>query len=192
MKSNDQILLEEAYERVWRSIRESSIAGSKPSYYYKGANCTVDLVIVYKGRILLIKRKAGGVEGGKWAIPGGFIDTDAKKGEVFSFGGETPKEAALREVAEETNLDLSPVPDLSNRLIEVGVYEGDSRDPRDSEEAWSKSYAFTITLQDEDGVDFSRMRGLDDASDAKWFRIEELPSNIAFDHAKIIQDALNK
>lgn len=189
MKSKDQILLERAYERV---LLESSVSGSKPSYYYKGANCTVDLVIKYQNRILLIQRKAGGVEGGKWAIPGGFIDTDAQRGEEFRFGRETPKEAALREVQEETNLDLSTVPDIGSRLKEVGAYEGNSRDPRDNEESWSKSYAFTITLQDEDGIDFSKMRGMDDASDAKWFSIDKIPTNMAFDHAKIIRDALNK
>lgn len=183
MKFKDQQLLEEAYEKVRRILLENS-------YYYKGANCTVDLVIKHRNKILLIQRKAGGVEGGKWAIPGGFIDTDAQKGEKFRFGKETPKQAALREVQEETNLDLSSIRNINSRLVEVGVYEGNSRDPRDNEESWSKSYAFTITLEDEDGIDFSGMRGLDDASDAKWFPIDKLPSNLAFDHARIIEDAL--
>jgi 8-oxo-dGTP diphosphatase len=188
VKSKDQRLLEEAYEKVLGSI--SGV--KKQPYWYLGANSTVDLVVIYKRKILLIQRKAGGVEGGKWAIPGGFIDTKSQKGEVYRIGKESPKEAALREVQEETNLDLSSIPNISSRLKEVGVYEGNSRDPRDNEEAWSKSYAFTITLNDDDGVDFSSMRGLDDASDAKWFPIERLPSNLAFDHSSIIQDALNK
>jgi len=188
MKSRDQQLLEEAYRKVLENV--SGV--KKQPYWYLGANCTVDLVVMYKGKILLIQRKAGGVEGGKWAIPGGFIDTESQKGEVYRIGKESPKQAALREVQEETNLDLSSVPNIGSRLKEVGVYEGNYRDPRDNDEAWSKSYAFTITLRDEDGVDFSAMRGMDDASDARWFSIAKLPSDLAFDHGQIIKDALSK
>ncbi len=64
--------------------------------------------------------------------------------------------------------------------------------PLTNDEAWSKSYAFTITLRDEDGVDFSAMRGMDDASDARWFSIDKLPSDLAFDHGQIIKDSLDK
>jgi ADP-ribose pyrophosphatase YjhB (NUDIX family) len=188
MKSKDQILLEEAYRKVLENV--SGIKNQ--SYWYLGANCTVDLVVIYKGKILLIQRKAGGIEGGKWAIPGGFIDTDSQKGEVYRIGKESPKQAALRELQEETNLDLSSVPNIGSRLKEVGVYEGNNRDPRDNDEAWSKSYAFTITLKDEDGVDFSAMRGMDDASDARWFSVDKLPSDLAFDHAQIINDSFGK
>jgi len=31
---------------------------------------------------------------------------------------------------------------------------------------------------------------MDDASDAKWFPIDQLPSEIAFDHRKIIKSAM--
>ena len=159
-------------------------------YRYPGPNCTVDLVIIYNNKLLLIQRK-GKVEGGKWAIPGGFIDTNSKKGEPFQFGRETPRQAALREVTEETNLYLANIPNINKRLKEVGVYEGNGRDPRDNDEAWSKSYAFTLTLSDKDDVDFAKMRGMDDASDAKWFPVNQLPTNLAFDHEKIIRTALN-
>ena len=33
---------------------------------------------------------------------------------------------------------------------------------------------------------------MDDAEDAKWFPIDKIPTNMAFDHEKIIRDALNK
>ncbi len=70
---------------------------------------TVDIIIRFKGGIVLIERKnppAG------WALPGGFVDV-----------GESVEEAAVREAREETSLDV--------RLIEqFHVYSDPNRDPR--------------------------------------------------------------
>ena len=62
------------------------VAPKKNPYWYKGANRTVDLVTTRthptQGRqMLLIKRAKGAVEGGKWALPGGFVNTSTAKGE---------------------------------------------------------------------------------------------------------------
>jgi 8-oxo-dGTP pyrophosphatase MutT (NUDIX family) len=48
---------------------------------------------------LILTRRAGGLRrhAGQWALPGGRLD-----------GGETPEEAALREMAEEVGLQLGP------------------------------------------------------------------------------------
>ena len=188
--NKDQQLLEEAY----MSIVESGMdwGSSEQPYWRPGPNPTVDLVLVYNNKILLIKRGSGGAEANKWAIPGGFIDTSAKKGEPFTMDKELPKQAALRELEEETKLDLTSASDIGSRMIEVGVYEGDQRDPRDNENAWSRSHVFALVLTDKDGIDINSARGSDDASEAKWFDINKLPSPLAFDHEKIIQDALSK
>ena len=188
MKTRDQHFLEEAYQKILleKDYWESSIQ----PYRYKGRNPTVDLVIFYKSQVLLIKRKEWGVEGGKWAIPGGFVDTKAKKGEEFRFDKETPRQAALREVLEETHLDLNKIPYGISRLKEVGIYEGNSRDPRDNKESWSRSYVFTLALKEEDGIDFSQIQEGDDASEAQWFSLKNLPTPLAFDHSKILHDAL--
>jgi 8-oxo-dGTP diphosphatase len=159
------------------------------NYRYKGPNPTVDNIVLKKDadgyKILLIKRKAG-VEGGKWALPGGFIDTNAKRGEEWKPGRETPKQAAIRELQEETGLYIA---NLENMIVPVGVYEGSGRDPRDTKDAWSKSYAFGIVLPEEYAN--KKVSGQDDAEDARWFDIKQLPT-LAFDHKTIVGDGLNK
>src|SRR5664280_1657667 len=59
---------------------------------------TADVIIVNeKNEILLVKRASNLVNGGKYAIPGGFVDRD-----------ETVIEAGIREVLEETGYEVKP------------------------------------------------------------------------------------
>jgi 8-oxo-dGTP diphosphatase len=159
-------------------------------YRYTGANPTVDLVVLRQGEsgleVLLIKRGSGSVEGGKWAIPGGFVNTTAKPGERWKDGQtESIADAAIRELEEETGLRITP--ELRRGLRSVGIYQGGGRDPRDNKISWSISYAYTVTIPRGVG---NRVRGMDDASDAKWFPVERLPPRLAFDHKDILTDAL--
>ncbi|MDP2766382.1 MAG: NUDIX hydrolase [Candidatus Methanoperedens sp.] len=72
---------------------------------------TVDALIIYEGKIVLIKRKNPPFED-RFALPGGFVEV-----------GETVEEAVVREAKEETGLDIG--------LIKLqGVYSDPSRDPR--------------------------------------------------------------
>ncbi len=72
----------------------------------------VDVVVeLPSGEIVLIKRKYEPFKG-YWALPGGMLEI-----------GETVEQAAIREVREETGLDVS-----ITRL--VGVYSEPNRDPR--------------------------------------------------------------
>ena len=66
------------------------------------------------------------------------------------------------------------------------MYEGGGRDPRDNSEGWSKSHAFTMTIPHTQG---DEVRGMDDAVGASWHSINKLPE-LAFDHAKILSDAM--
>jgi 8-oxo-dGTP diphosphatase len=56
----------------------------------------VHLVLVEGGNILLSRRANTGYEDGKWSVPAGHLD-----------GGETVREAAVREAAEEIGVTLS-------------------------------------------------------------------------------------
>jgi ADP-ribose pyrophosphatase YjhB (NUDIX family) len=94
-----------------------------------------------------------------WALPGGFIDY-----------GESAEEAAVREAAEETSLRVTEL-----RLF--GVYSEPDRDPRHH----TLTVVFTARCE---GVP----RAADDAAQIGVFPRESLPSPIAFDHAKILDD----
>ena len=127
-----------------KQIKKDDYWGSEQQPFWRpGANPTVDLVLIHNGKVLLIKRNSKSkTEVGKWAIPGGFIDTNADKGEPFKFERETPKQAAIRELTEETGLYIANIKNVGERLKSVGVYEGNKRDPRDNKESWSQSHVF--------------------------------------------------
>lgn len=72
---------------------------------------TVDALVIYQGKLVLIKRKNPPYQN-KFALPGGFVEI-----------GETVEMAAVREAKEETGLDI-------RHLKLLGVYSDPSRDPR--------------------------------------------------------------
>ena len=120
----------------------------------------VDVVIPSEAGVVLIRRGSEPFEG-KWALPGGFVDV-----------GETVREAAVREVAEETGLAVEV-----SRL--VGVYSEPDRDPR----GHNVSVAFLAHV-----LGGQQMQAASDAAE-----VEVLDPNtveLAFDHSLIIADAM--
>ena len=111
-------------------------------------------------KLLLIQRKNEPCKG-KWAFPGGFMDID-----------ETTVDAARRELKEETGL-------VVGELHRVGIFDAVDRDPR--ERIITVAY---YTILDKP----AEVSGLDDAAQAKWFLLTELP-DLAFDHKEILQEA---
>jgi len=123
---------------------------------------TVDMIILLKDNsIILIKRKKAPFAE-HWALPGGFIEY-----------GETAEHAAIRETKEETGLDVEIM-----KL--VGVYSDPKRDPR------GHVIAIAFLAREIGG----NLVASDDAKAVKVFKITEIPKNLAFDHAKILKDAL--
>jgi len=122
---------------------------------------TVDIIILIKNEIVLIRRMNPPYQG-KWALPGGFVDI-----------GETVEEAAVREAAEETGLDVE-------LLDMVGVFSDPGRDPR--------GHTVTICFI---GMGHGTLKASSDAQDVGLFDLDDLP-HLAFDHEMIIQGAVEK
>ena len=135
------------------------------TYEYPRPSVCVDIIVLSKIEekifILLIERKHPPFEN-YWALPGGFVEMN-----------ETLEQSALRELLEETGLQLK-------KLKQFAAYGDPGRDPRGR--TVSIIYYAFIEKQ------INPIAG-DDASKAKWIKIEELPA-LAFDHKKIIEDFL--
>ena len=137
-------------------------------YEYSRPALTVDTVAISgtrdARRVLLIRRGAEPYMG-RWALPGGFVDE-----------GERIVDAARRELAEETGLAWG------GELIEVGSFGDPGRDPR----GWNVCVAWLAVL----GEAAPAVCGGDDAAEAAWFSLDELPVPLAFDHDAILAAAL--
>lgn len=134
-------------------------------YKYPHPAVTTDSVVFgFDGRtlhILLIER---GIEPykGMWALPGGFLKMD-----------ETADQCAMRELQEETG-----VTDVY--LEQFHTFSDIKRDPR--ERVLTVAYFALVRKSD------YRLIAGDDAANASWFEINELPP-LAFDHIDIINFA---
>ena len=179
---------EEVLERLRASAPWPS---TRDPYWHQGVNPVVDVVVLREGatpgslELLAIRRdEDAAAEPGAWALPGGFQGTGAPRGTPWTPGLETAEEAAVRELREETGLDLTTV---VHDLVHAGDFEGEGRDPRDTPEAWSRSRAFAILLPP--ALASAPVAGGDDACDARWLDVAALP-RLAFDHARILRRAL--
>jgi 8-oxo-dGTP diphosphatase len=138
------------------------------TYEYPRGALTVDCVVFGLDddelKVLLIKRALAPFLN-HWALPGGFVHVD-----------ETLEDAARRELHEETG--------LSDVYLEQLYTFGDlDRDPR--ERVISVAYYALVKMSG------YRVHAATDAAEAAWFGVQDVP-NLAFDHAKILQVALER
>jgi ADP-ribose pyrophosphatase YjhB (NUDIX family) len=126
---------------------------------YKNRAVTVDAVVLDGGRVLLIRR-ANEPYKDFWALPGGYMDFD-----------ETAGEACLRELAEETGIKAGGV-------FFIGEFSQPGRHPE-------QCVSLAFLIREWTGTPAAA----DDAAAARWFPLSNLPSNLAFDHSKIIECA---
>jgi len=130
---------------------------------------TVDAVVfTYSGnraKVLLINRGKEPFKG-KWALPGGFVEID-----------EELEDAVVRELGEETGL-------AGVQLEQMHTFGTVGRDPRGRQ----ISIAFLgIATKGQDTI-----KAGDDAAQAQWFDIENLPDDMAFDHNEVVRFAIEK
>ncbi len=113
-------------------------------------------------KVLLIER---GIEPykGMWAFPGGFMNIN-----------ESAEQCAMRELVEETGLELT-------YLEQLKAFSSVWRDPRER----VISIAFYALVKS------SEVKGGDDAAQAQWFSVDKVPQ-LAFDHDYILREAMKK
>jgi 8-oxo-dGTP diphosphatase len=135
--------------------------GMAHTYDYPRPSVTVDVIILTqepRPKVLLIRRKKEPFAG-TWAIPGGFVDP-----------GETLAAAAERELREETGV-------THVSLEQLAAFGDPGRDPR----GWTVSVVFMACVPAD-----TMATAADDAAEAGWHFLDDLPSPLAFDHDKIL------
>lgn len=123
---------------------------------------TTDCVVFNsKGQLLLVKRGKEPFQG-RFALPGGFVGV-----------GEEVEAACRRELKEETGVEAG------KDLMFFGVYSDPTRDPR----GHTVSIAYLVLL------DKAQAKARDDAAAVEWVK-DFADLNLAFDHNKIVSDAV--
>jgi bifunctional NMN adenylyltransferase/nudix hydrolase len=114
---------------------------------------TADALVVHSGHVLLVKRKAQPGKG-LWALPGGFVQQ-----------GEPVREAAIRELREETRLKI-PAPVLRGSQRGEKVFDHPDR----SQRGRTITHAFYFEFPT---GELPPVRGGDDAARAHWFPVAQ-------------------
>lgn len=125
---------------------------------YKNPIPTVDIIIEFEDKGIILIKRKKPPYG--WAIPGGFVEY-----------GESLEQTAIREAKEETSLNVE-------LIRQFHTYSDPQRDPR----------CHTITTVYIARAINGTPKASDDAEEIGIFTQENLPSNLAFDHAKILKD----
>lgn len=159
---NNEISHIKKYKQQW------SVAPYPPIFV------TVDAVVTQSGHLLVVKRGAMPGEG-LLALPGGFVNQY-----------ETLKEAVIRELYEETKIDI-PKPVLNGSIISNNVYDY----PYRSERGRTITHAYHFKLSDRN--DLPKIKGSDDAKDAFWMTLSEFAQSrdkFFEDHWAIVEHML--
>ena len=142
----------------WDGRMRSYCEAEKRIIYENPIPASTGVVVDPDGRLLLVRRnREPGMNG--WALPGGFIET-----------GESPVEAAVRELQEETGLDVSD-PTLIDIIHQESVF-----------------YKTSLLII---GYHFGQFEGEmepgDDAEEVRFFGRGEIPP-LAFESHRLLED----
>lgn len=131
--------------------------------FYQNPVPAVAVILQKQSQVLLVKRKFA-PRAGEWSLPAGFIEW-----------GEGPEQTAIRELQEETGLDIA-VQSI------YGVYPGQERPDHE---------ILLVVYRGE--ILGGNLQPGDDALEARWFDLAQLPENIAFRiHRNILTELGNR
>lgn len=119
-------------------------------------------IVEKRGNLLLIKRAAGLLEEGKWALPGGFLDRD-----------ETIAEGVLRELKEETGWEGEV----------ISLFKINTNPKRPKEDRQNVAFGFIIKPTKQTGVSDH------ETEKVEWIPLSNLLplERYAFDHGETIK-----
>ncbi len=118
-------------------------------------------VVIHENKVLLVKPNYG-FSRGKWVIPGGLVEC-----------GETLQEAVVREIKEETNLDVEPIGIVSIRAM---VRKSDNL---------TDVYCIFLCKLSSSSPSLSIQHS--ELDDARWFSLDEIErKNEVADFTKVI------
>jgi 8-oxo-dGTP diphosphatase len=139
--------------------RDRQVCSECGFVFYQNPAPAVGVIVIEEGKVLLVQRKFEPRKGG-WTLPAGFVEYD-----------EHVEGCAVRELKEETNLDV----ELTGLFAAYSAMD----DPR--VRVVLLLYTGTRTGGD--------LCAGDDAIDARFFAIDELPEPIAFKaHVQALAD----
>ncbi len=118
---------------------------------------TVDAIVIKNKKILLVKRSTKVIEGGKYCLPGGYLERD-----------ETATQGVLREVKEETGYKGK-----IKTLLKINTNPN-----RKGEDRQNVDFVFIVEVS-------KKITNTDwEVIDTKWFDIDSIPNKkeFAFDH----------
>lgn len=166
-------------EFAWLVAEAEWVAGYKKSWSgapYTPTFVTVDCVVEQSGHVLLVRRKEAPGKG-LLALPGGFVG-----------GNERLRDAAIRELREETNIadQKGPIPPA---MLASFIADGATRvfdAPDRSERGRTITHVFHMRCPDRRKL--FKVKGGDDAAHAQWYRLGDLEPHTFFeDHWFILQ-----
>lgn len=171
IKTPEYAQLVEEYEYI-KAYKESwSLAPYAPTFI------TVDAVVVKAGHVLMVQRKESPGKG-LWALPGGFLNPR-----------ERIIDGAVRELYEETNIDLPPGL-LRGSLTKVETFDHPDRSLRGR----TITFGHLFSLDGNDKKPgLPKVKAADDAADTKWVPINKLINSsdqIFEDHGQITKNLL--
>lgn len=131
--------------------------------WYNNPAPATSIAVIKDKKILLAKRKKDPSKG-TWDMLGGFVDA-----------GESVEEGIIREMREETSLD-----------IEIEEYIGSVADTYNDRPVIPLIFKAKLTNPDQKPIP------QDDVEELAWFSLKEIPSNLAFKNTKITIEKLEK
>jgi 8-oxo-dGTP diphosphatase len=121
----------------------------------------IDAIVIKDNNLLMVKRSDNLVQGGKWALIGGFAERN-----------ETTREALSREVFEETGYKIK----TSNLFTIIDIPN------RKNEDRQNIAFVYICEVGEKEGLADS------ESTKQEWFDLGNLPKEeeIAFDHYQVI------